>query len=96
MAKGYIVACYRSIKDPAKLAEYAKVAAPAMQAAGGRFLARGPAVKAYEAGIAQRTVLIEFDSPRQAMAAFESAPYQAAVKLLEGTVERDIRVLEGV
>jgi len=95
MAKGYLVACYRSIKDPSKLAEYAKLAAPAMAAAGGRFLARGVAVKTFEAGLAQRTVVIEFDSVEKAIAAFESAPYQAAAKLLEGSVERDIRVLEG-
>lgn len=96
MPKGYLVACYRSVKNPTSLAEYAKLAGPAMAAAGGRVLARGVAVKTFEAGLAQRTVVIEFDSVEKAIAAFESAPYQAAAKLLEGVVERDIRVLEGV
>jgi len=41
MPKGYIVTTYRSISNPDALAEYAKLAAPAMIAAGGRFLARG-------------------------------------------------------
>ena len=27
MAKGYWIACYRSVSDPAKLAEYAKLGA---------------------------------------------------------------------
>jgi hypothetical protein len=36
------------------------------QAAGGRFLARGTAAKAYEAGLLQRTVIIEFDSVEKA------------------------------
>ena len=38
MAKAYWVATYRSISDPDALAGYAKLAGPAIQAAGGRFL----------------------------------------------------------
>jgi len=41
MAKAYLITCYHSIKNPATLAAYAKIAGPAMQAAGGRFLVRG-------------------------------------------------------
>jgi uncharacterized protein (DUF1330 family) len=41
-------------------------------------------------------VLIEFDSVAQAVSTYESAAYQAALKLLEGAVERDVRILEGV
>ena len=41
MAKAYWVATYRNISNPDALAEYAKLAAPAIQAGGGRFLARG-------------------------------------------------------
>ena len=43
MAKAYWVSCYREITDAAKLAAYAKLAGPALEAAGGRFLARGTA-----------------------------------------------------
>ena len=53
MAKAYWVSTYRSISDPDKLAAYAKLAGPAIQAGGGKFLARTNAAKAYEAGIAQ-------------------------------------------
>jgi uncharacterized protein (DUF1330 family) len=38
MAKAYWVATYRNISNPDALAEYAKLAAPAIQAGGGRFL----------------------------------------------------------
>ena len=38
MAKAYWVVCYRSIRNPDALAAYAKIAGPAVQAAGGRFL----------------------------------------------------------
>ena len=68
MAKAYWVVCYRSISDPAALNEYAKLAAPAILAGGGRFLARGGTAKTYDAGIDQRTVLVEFDSLAQAIA----------------------------
>jgi uncharacterized protein (DUF1330 family) len=96
MAKIYWVATYRSIKNPDALAAYAKLAAPAMQAAGARFLARGNPLKTYEAGLAQRTVLIEFDSLAQATAAHDSPGYQAALKALGDGAERDIRLVEGL
>ena len=50
MPKAYIVTSYRSISNPDALAEYAKLTGPATIAAGGRFLARGNAAKAYEKG----------------------------------------------
>jgi uncharacterized protein (DUF1330 family) len=96
MPKGYWVVCYRSISNPDALATYAKLAAPAIAAAGGRFLARGNAAKAYEAGIVQRVVLIEFDSVERAIAAHDSEAYQAALKALGKAVDRDLRIVEGV
>jgi len=95
MAKGYWIAVYRSITDAKALAEYAKLAGPAIEAGGGKFLARGVPIKAYEAGLKERTVLIEFESAGKAIAVYESERYQAAAKLLVGAVERDIRIVEG-
>ncbi len=97
MAKAYWIAFYRSIKNPDALAAYAKLAGPAIQAAGGRFLVRGVPAKTYEAGLDQRVVVIEFDSVAQATAAHDSPAYQAALKALGvGAVERDMRIAEGV
>ena len=96
MAKGFWIAFYRSISNPDALAEYAKLAGPHIQAAGGKILARGTPVKAFEFGLAQRSVVIEFESVEKAIAAYESPAYQAAAKLLTGAAERDIRILEGV
>ena len=96
MAKAYWVATYRSISDPEALAGYAKLAGPAIQAAGGRFLARGTAAKAYEAGVVQRVVIIEFDSVEKATAAHDSAAYQEALKVLGKGADRDLRIVEGV
>jgi uncharacterized protein (DUF1330 family) len=96
MPKAYWICCYRSIEDADKLAAYAKLAGPAIQAAGGRFLARGVAAKAYEAGLQQRTVVVEFPSLAQALAAHDGPAYQAALKALAGGAERDLRLIEGV
>jgi uncharacterized protein (DUF1330 family) len=96
MAKAYWVATYRSISNPDALAEYAKLAGPSITAGGGKFLVRGVPAKTYEAGLAQRTVVIEFDSVAAATAAHDSAGYQAALKALGNGAERDIRILEGV
>ena len=96
MAKAYWIACYRAIKDAEKLAAYAKLAGPAITGGGGRFLVRGMPAKTYEAGLNQRTVMIEFDSVAQANAAHDSAAYQAALKALGDGAERDIRIVEGV
>lgn len=95
MAKAYWIATYRSIKNPDALAAYAKLAGPAIQAAGGRFLVRGTPAKTYEAGVNQRVVVIEFDSVGQAVGAHDSADYQAALKALGDGAERDIRIVEG-
>jgi uncharacterized protein (DUF1330 family) len=96
MAKAYWVATYRSISNPDALAGYAKLAGPAIQAAGGRFMARGTAAKAYEAGLLQRVVIVEFDSVEQATAAHDSPGYQEALKVLGNGADRDLRIVEGV
>ena len=96
MAKAYWVSSYRSISNPAALAEYAKLAGPAIQSGGGHFLARGVPAKTYEAGLEQRIVIIEFDSVQQAIATHDSEAYQKALRALDGGAERDLRIVEGV
>lgn len=96
MAKAYWISCYRKVLDPNKLAAYAKLAGPAIEAGGGRFLARSPAAKVYEDGLMERTVLIEFDSVEKALATHESPAYQAALAALDGGVIRDMRIVPGV
>lgn len=95
MAKAYWISCYRSVSDPDKLAAYARLAGPAIAEGGGRFLVRGMPAKTYEAGLNQRTVMIEFDSVAQAMATHDSPAYKAALDALGDGAERDIRIVEG-
>lgn len=96
MAKAYWIATYRAVRDPEALAAYAKLAGPALQAGGGRFLARGMPARVYESGVEQRTVLLEFDSVAQAIAAHDSPAYQQALRALGSAVDRDMRIVAGV
>ncbi len=94
MAKAYWISVYRSINDPAAVAEYARLAGPALMAAGGRFVARGMPAVVFEAGLKERAVLIEFDSVAQAQSAHDSPAYQEALRALGDGAVRDIRILE--
>lgn len=97
MPKAYWVVTYRSVKNPEAWQAYAKLAGPALAAAGGRFLVRNTPAKIYEAGMNERVVMIEFDSLDQAVAAHDTPAYKEALKTLgHGNVERDMRVVEGV
>ena len=96
MPKAYWVVQYHRINNPEKLAAYAKLAGPAIAAAGGKFLVRGNPAKVYEKGLNQRTVVTEWDSLEKAIAAHDSPAYQEALRVLGNAVERDLRIIEGV
>jgi uncharacterized protein (DUF1330 family) len=96
MGKAYWVGVYHSVSKPDALADYAKIAAPAIEAGGGRFLARGNAVKCYEAGLTQRVVIIEFDDIAQAIATHDGEAYQAALRVFDTAAIRDVRIIEGL
>ena len=96
MSKAYWISAYRVIRDEAAVSAYAKLAGPALLGAGGRFLARGLPTRVYEGGLDQRTVIIEFDSVAQAIAAHDSPEYQDALRALGNGAERDLRIIEGV
>lgn len=96
MPKAYWIAFYREILEPNKLAAYARLAGPAIEKGGGRFLARGTPAQVYDEGQLERTVVIEFDSVAKAVAVHDSAAYQEALAALQGGVVRDLRIVEGV
>lgn len=96
MAKTYWIGTYRAVTNPEKLTAYAALAGPAITAGGGKFIVRATPAKTYEAGLNQRTVVIEFESLAQAVATHDSPAYQAALAALGDGAERDIRLVEGV
>jgi uncharacterized protein (DUF1330 family) len=51
--------------------------------------------KVYEAGVQERTVVIEFDSVARAIEVYESAEYRKAITAMGDGAERDVRIVEG-
>jgi uncharacterized protein (DUF1330 family) len=96
VAHAYWINTFTAIHDQDRLAAYARLAGPAMEAGGGRFLARGNPAAAFEAGTTLRTTLIEFPSVEAAVATYHSPAYQAALEVLGDAAEREIRIIEGV
>ncbi len=95
MPKAYWISCYREIINPDKLAAYAKLAGPAIEAGGGRYLCRGMPSQVFEGGLMERTVIIEFESVEKALAVHDSPAYQQALVALKGGVVRDMRIVPG-
>jgi len=96
MGKGYIVVTYRKITSQEKWGAYAKLAAPAIQKAGGRFIVRGMPSAIHEMGMKERVVIVEFDNVHKAMSAHDSADYKKALEALGDGAERDFRIVEGI
>jgi uncharacterized protein (DUF1330 family) len=92
----YWVSIYTDVIDESKLAAYAKLSRPALEAGGGTFVARGLPELVYEDGKMTRVVVIEFDSVEAARNAHDSAAYQEALAALDGGAVRDVRIVPGV
>jgi uncharacterized protein (DUF1330 family) len=97
MPKAYWVICHRSTRSPEKFAAFTKLAYPAIQVAGGRFLVRASnAAKTCESGLNDRTVVIEFENLAKAVAAYDTPDYKQALHALGDGADRDLRIVEGV
>ncbi len=96
MPKAYWITAYREIRDPAKVAAYAKLAAPALAPFGVRYLARGNPGATFESGLKERVVVTEWPSLTQAIAGHDLPGYQEALKALGDGAVRDIRIVEGL
>lgn len=96
MKKAYWVVQYEAISDESALKEYGKLAEVAIVAGGGKLIVRaaGDGVLPFEAGIAERTVVVEFDSLERAIATRNGEAYQAAMAALGNAAVRDFRVVE--
>ena len=69
MGKAFIVSSYHESPQPERPAEYGGPARKAIEANGGRLIVRGLFAQIYEDGLSERTIIIEFASVEQAMAA---------------------------
>src|SRR5262249_51835671 len=90
MPKAYWITAYREIKDPAKLAAYAKLAPVALAPFGVRYLCRGNPNATFEAGLKERLVVSEFPSLEKAIAGHDSPGYAEAMRALGDGAVRDV------
>ena len=95
MRKAYWISTYQKINDPDKLAAYAKLAGPAIEARRGVYLARSIAVATYESSMKERTVLSVFPSVDDEIAAHESEDYAAVLTALGNGALHEIRIVKG-
>ena len=94
--KGYWIVCHVSGADGTVMAEYAKLARPVIEAAGGGLIIRGNPARTYEAGVNEPAIVVEFESLEKAISVYESEGYQRALKVLDNKVKRDFRIMEGM
>ena len=96
MPKGYFVVLHRSKANVESREEYLKIASPAILAVGGKVLASNDKVYAYENGLVERVVLVEFLSIEVAKKFYNSQEYQEALNALKNGADRDFRIIEGI
>jgi uncharacterized protein (DUF1330 family) len=85
-----------TVSDEAAYAKYAALATQAIEAHGGKFLARGGTAIQKEGRAHPRNVVSIFPSLEAANACYESATYQEALSHAKGASERDLVLVEAV
>jgi uncharacterized protein (DUF1330 family) len=85
------------VLEPIEYEEYKALAAPAVAAYGGRYLARGGAVEVVEGDwIPNRLVVLEFPSVAQAQAWWSSPEYSRAKEIRQRTARTNMVFVSGV
>jgi len=91
----YIIAQI-NVTDPQKYQEYAKLAGPAGDKYGGRYLVRGGKKTTLEGNIPyERLVVTEFKDVESARRFFQSVEYQAAREKRLGAADFNMVIVEG-
>ena len=67
-----------------------------LEKAGGTVVAKGVPARSYEAGRAELSVLVRFDSVEAAVALYESAEYRESLNALGELNIRDVRIVAGM
>jgi uncharacterized protein (DUF1330 family) len=84
------------VTDPVVYSEYAKRARAAIEAHGGRFLARGGKHVQVEGRDRARNVIVEFSTLDDALNCYNSPEYQEALSFANRSSERDLVIVDGV
>jgi uncharacterized protein (DUF1330 family) len=93
--RGYIYV-EMTIRDPEQFKHYTALSAPAVEAAGGRYIVAGTRPEVLEGDFeAHRIVVVEFPTAAQARSFYHSAAYRAAKAKRAGAAEFKMLLLEG-
>lgn len=84
------------VTDPEAYGRYAKLAGPAIESFGGKFLVRGGQHKQLEGRERARNVIVEFADMATAEACYNSPAYQEALAHARDASLRDMVLVEGV
>ena len=96
MPKAYVIVDM-DVTDPDQCAKYRELATPTVEAAGGRYLARGGTTAVLEGGrVPHRTTVLEFPDLESAKAWYDSPAYVAARKVREGACTASFIAVEGL
>lgn len=96
MPKTYVIVDM-DVTDPEKYESYRALAAPAVEAGGGRYLARGGACEVLEGDrIPNRVVILEFPDMDAARAWYHSPQYVEARAARDGAATGSFIAVEGV
>jgi uncharacterized protein (DUF1330 family) len=94
MAKGYWVVNLE-VTDIETYKQYQAFVGPFLAEAGGRFIVRGGERLAKEGDVRTRTVVVEFPSYAQAVAAYESEAYQTGMQQRLAAGAADFVIVDG-
>tara|TARA_B100000927_G_scaffold50795_1_gene37716 strand:+ start:1993 stop:2289 length:297 start_codon:yes stop_codon:yes gene_type:complete len=89
----WVTLCH--VTDSFGYGEYIKLAGPAIEKFGGKFLARGGEQLKLEGESYERTVVVEFDSMQSAKDAYNSLDYKKALEHSSSSSERHLVIVEG-
>ena len=85
------------VTDMKRYQEYMKLTPAILEKYGGRFIIRGGEKVIMEGPeVTERMVMVKFDSVDAARRMYDSAEYQAAVKVRQGAAEASFIVMEGL
>lgn len=85
------------VTDMKRYQEYMKLTPAILEKYGGRFIIRGGQKVILEGPeVAERMVMVKFDSVDAARQMYDSDEYQAALKLRQGAAEASFIVMEGL
>ena len=93
----YLIVEIKSVSDEATYARYRSRVTPGLEAAGGRYLARGGRTEVLEGGWEpRRIVLVRFDSVDAARRWWESPEYEELKRMRQAATDTNMIIVEGL